>query len=273
MNVTNLRRALRARRFDRLLRRLHRHRQERARDSSAAERQQLHRGRQHRVDAGSPAAPTTLEQRAAHEADDQPPDLHHVEFRRPARTARRRARSFGSARARSSPTASSKRAAARASNADAGARLEGLLGARQRIVAGHARGRVGRRDDDESHGHRVPGADHDRRADLLPNGDNQTPVDPQQRRAAAYTFNTNNAIITDPGERERPRAAAEHVLLVRQRRGGGHRHRARRAPDAPVVLTVPDGYIGAVRSTADWTANWTYGFVDGRRGVAPWWTQ
>jgi hypothetical protein len=41
----------------------------------------------------------------------------------------------------------------------------------------------------------------------------------------------------------------------------------------PVVLLVPDAYIGAVRSTADWTANWTYGIVDGRRGVAPWWVQ
>jgi hypothetical protein len=40
-----------------------------------------------------------------------------------------------------------------------------------------------------------------------------------------------------------------------------------------IVLQVPDNYIGAVQSTANWTAGWTYGFVVGNRGVTPWWEQ
>jgi hypothetical protein len=50
----------------------------------------------------------------------------------------------------------------------------------------------------------------------------------------------------------------------------------RNAAAANVVIgsagdPVTDGYIGAVRSTANWTANWTYGIAPGNRGVAPWW--
>jgi hypothetical protein len=47
----------------------------------------------------------------------------------------------------------------------------------------------------------------------------------------------------------------------------------RGAAGAPIVLQVPDNYIGAVQSTANWTAGWTYGFVVGARGIAPWWEQ
>ena len=36
---------------------------------------------------------------------------------------------------------------------------------------------------------------------------------------------------------------------------------------------MTDGYIGAVRSTANWAANWTYGLNAGNRGIAPWWEQ
>lgn len=42
---------------------------------------------------------------------------------------------------------------------------------------------------------------------------------------------------------------------------------------AAIPLQVPDNYIGAVQSTANWTAGWTYGFVVGNRGIAPWWEQ
>ena len=42
---------------------------------------------------------------------------------------------------------------------------------------------------------------------------------------------------------------------------------------AAIPLQVPDNYIGAVQSTANWTAGWTYGFVVGNRGVTPWWEQ
>jgi hypothetical protein len=38
-----------------------------------------------------------------------------------------------------------------------------------------------------------------------------------------------------------------------------------------VIAGATDGYIGAVRSTADWTAGWTYGLKAGNRGIAGWW--
>lgn len=108
-------------------------------------------------------------------------------------------------------------------------------------------------------------------ADNLPNGDNQTQWILNNGAAPnSYTFNTNNAVLTTPATATVLQAnsfysfdsdtAAGTVTVLD-------------SAAAPVVLTVPDGYIGAVRSTADWTANWTYGFVDGRRGVAPWWVQ
>ena len=34
---------------------------------------------------------------------------------------------------------------------------------------------------------------------------------------------------------------------------------------------VADGYIGAVRSTANWTAPWTFGLNAGNRSATPWW--
>lgn len=41
---------------------------------------------------------------------------------------------------------------------------------------------------------------------------------------------------------------------------------------ANVVIPSPTGgYIGAVRRSANWTANWTYGLNAGNRGVAGWW--
>jgi hypothetical protein len=88
--------------------------------------------------------------------------------------------------------------------------------------------------------------------------------------AGNYSFNTNNAIITAP---ENPAvrvlepasffsfdsdASATTVTIVN-------------AAGANVVLQVPDGYIGAVRRSADWTANWTYGIAANNRGIAPWW--
>jgi hypothetical protein len=107
--------------------------------------------------------------------------------------------------------------------------------------------------------------------DLFPNGDNQTQWILNNGAAPnSYTFNTQNAVITAPTTAsvlqpntffsfDNDTAAGTVTVLD----GAG----------TPVVLLVPDAYIGAVRSTADWTANWTYGIVDGRRGVAPWWVQ
>jgi len=47
----------------------------------------------------------------------------------------------------------------------------------------------------------------------------------------------------------------------------------RGAAGAAIPLQVLDNYIGAVQSTANWTAGWTYGFVVGNRGITPWWEQ
>ena len=78
--------------------------------------------------------------------------------------------------------------------------------------------------------------------------------------AATYTFNTNNVVITDPANANvrvlQPNtffsfdsdASATTVTVVDAAR-----------LTSSSVLTVTDGYIGAVRSTANWTANWTYG--------------
>jgi hypothetical protein len=106
-------------------------------------------------------------------------------------------------------------------------------------------------------------------SDNLPNGD----TGPQwvlNNGGGTATFNTNNAIITDPANAVvrvlEPMtffsfdsdAAATTVTIVN-------------AAGANVVLQVPDGYIGAVRRSADWTANWTYGIAANNRGLDPWW--
>jgi hypothetical protein len=93
--------------------------------------------------------------------------------------------------------------------------------------------------------------------------------------AGSYGFNTFNAIITDAANANvrvlQPNtffsfdgdAVAQTVTIVD-------------AVGANVVIgsvaaPVTDGYIGAVRSSANWTANWTYGINAGNRGIAPWW--
>jgi hypothetical protein len=93
--------------------------------------------------------------------------------------------------------------------------------------------------------------------------------------ATPYAFNTFNSIITDPAN-----------PLVQVLQPGTFFSVDLNADPAVVGITdaagaavnigsagapAAGGYIGAVRSTANWTANWTYGIAAGNRGVAPWW--
>ena len=78
----------------------------------------------------------------------------------------------------------------------------------------------------------------------------------RQRRACACCSRTRSS-------RSTTNAAAGHVTI---------RDAANAAVDIGAAGdAVTDGYIGAVRSTANWTANWTYGIDAGNRGIAPWW--
>ena len=112
-------------------------------------------------------------------------------------------------------------------------------------------------------------------ADNLVNGDTGQQWVRGAGTTGTYGFNTFNVIITDPAnanvevlqpgtffsvDRD---AAAQTVTIVG-------------AADANVVIgsvaaPVPGGYIGAVRSAANWTATWTYGIYAAKRGIAPWW--
>jgi hypothetical protein len=112
-------------------------------------------------------------------------------------------------------------------------------------------------------------------SDNLVNGDTGLQWIAGAGTAATYAFNTFNSVITDPANANvqvlQPGTffsadldAAPTTVTIRD------------AAAANVVIgsagdPVTDGYIGAVRSTANWTANWTYGIGAGARGVTPWW--
>jgi hypothetical protein len=93
--------------------------------------------------------------------------------------------------------------------------------------------------------------------------------------AATYAFNTFNAIITAPDNPNvrvlQPNSffsydgdsVADTVTIV----DAAGTNVVIGAPGAPVT----GGYIGAVRSASNWTANWTYGLNAGNRGNTPWW--
>jgi hypothetical protein len=107
--------------------------------------------------------------------------------------------------------------------------------------------------------------------DLFANGDNQTQWI-QGAGAAAYPNNVNNVIVTDPAN------ALTRVLqpdTFYSFDGDGNATNTSisivDAAGALVPIPAPDQYIGAVRASADWTANWTYGIAANNRGVAPWW--
>jgi hypothetical protein len=95
-----------------------------------------------------------------------------------------------------------------------------------------------------------------------------------------YAFNTFNSVITDPAN------ANVQVLQAATFFSVDLNGVATPAALQTVTITdaaaatvtigsatdpVADGYIGAVRSTANWTAPWTFGLNAGNRSVAPWW--
>jgi hypothetical protein len=112
-------------------------------------------------------------------------------------------------------------------------------------------------------------------ADNLVNGDTGLHWINGAGVASNYPFNTFNVVITDPANANvrvlQPNTffsfdgdtATSTVTIVN-------------AAAANVVIgsagdPVVNGYIGAVRATANWTASWTYGLNAGNRGIAPWW--
>ena len=90
-----------------------------------------------------------------------------------------------------------------------------------------------------------------------------------------YAFNTSNVIITDAAN-PAVRVLQPNTFFSYDENAAAETVTIRDAANAAVNIgavgnAVTDGYIGAVRSTANWTANWTYGIAPGNRGVAPWW--
>jgi hypothetical protein len=106
-------------------------------------------------------------------------------------------------------------------------------------------------------------------SDNMPNGDSG-----QQwvlnTGAGNYSFNANNAIITDPANAS-VRVLQPGTFFSYDGDADPATVTIVDAAGAPVVLAVADGYIGAVQSSANWTANWTYGIAAGNRGADPWW--
>ncbi len=92
---------------------------------------------------------------------------------------------------------------------------------------------------------------------------------------APYPFNTANAVITRPGEPLVRVLEPGTFYSFDDDTAAGNRHDHDAAAGAvrSVLHAVPDGYIGAVRRTANWTANWTYGIDVGNRASTPWWEQ
>jgi hypothetical protein len=93
--------------------------------------------------------------------------------------------------------------------------------------------------------------------------------------AATYAFNAFNVVITDPANANVQVLQPGTIFSV-DLDSAADTVTIRDAAAANVVIgsagaPVRDGYIGAVRSTANWTANWTYGISASNRGVTPWW--
>jgi hypothetical protein len=87
-------------------------------------------------------------------------------------------------------------------------------------------------------------------------------------------FNTNNSVLATTSFEDATVTVLEPGTFFSFDRDTVHGQVTLGGPaSSNIVLQVPDNYIGAVQSTANWTAGWTYGFVVGNRGVAPWWEQ
>jgi hypothetical protein len=112
-------------------------------------------------------------------------------------------------------------------------------------------------------------------SDNLVNGDTGLQWIAGAGTAATYAFNTFNVVITDPANAN-VRVLQPNTFFSFDENAAAETVTIRDAANVAVNIgaagnAVTDGYIGAVRSTANWTANWTYGISAGNRGVAPWW--
>ena len=93
--------------------------------------------------------------------------------------------------------------------------------------------------------------------------------------APNYGFNTFNVVIADPAN-VNVQVLQPNTYFSVDLDAAVPTVTIRNAAATNVVIgsagdPVTDGYIGAVRSTANWAANWTYGLNAGNRGIAPWW--
>src|SRR6185503_8652980 len=87
-------------------------------------------------------------------------------------------------------------------------------------------------------------------------------------------FNTNNAVLTTTSfEDPLVTVLTPGTFFSFDDDNVNGQVTLRGAAGAAIPLQVLDNYIGAVQSTANWTAGWTYGFVVGNRGITPWWEQ
>jgi hypothetical protein len=112
-------------------------------------------------------------------------------------------------------------------------------------------------------------------SDNLVNGDSGLQWIAGAGTAATYAFNTFNVVITDPANAN-TLVLQPGTFFSADLDAVATTVTIRDAAAASVVIgsagaPVTGGYIGAVRSTANWTANWAYGISAGNRGATPWW--
>jgi hypothetical protein len=112
-------------------------------------------------------------------------------------------------------------------------------------------------------------------SDNLVNGDTGLQWIAGAGAEATYAFNAFNAVITDPANAN-TLVLQPGTFFSADLDADAATVTIRDATAANVVIgsagaPVTGGYIGAVRSTANWTANWTYGISAGNRGATPWW--
>ncbi len=90
-----------------------------------------------------------------------------------------------------------------------------------------------------------------------------------------YAFNTFNVIITAP-DNANVRVLQPNTFFSFDSDTDATTVTIVDAAAANVVIgsagdPVSGGYIGAVRSTQNWTASWTFGLNVGNRAITPWW--
>jgi hypothetical protein len=112
-------------------------------------------------------------------------------------------------------------------------------------------------------------------ADNLLNGDTGVQWILNTGTNGTYPFNTFNSIITDAANAN-VRVLQPNTYFSVDNDANANTVTIVDAAAANVVIgsagdPVTGGYIGAVRSTQNWTASWTFGLNVGNRAVTPWW--